>query len=99
MKMKTQFELERNTAVINYSAHYCNTEDELLDRGLSQIIKDKQSIRKYAEREFQEIGFTLFIENESIRGNVLVPVLVPDGVDGNQLIRLIDERFDSGFCI
>ena len=68
--------------------------NELLNRGLSQIIKDKQCIRKYAEREFQKIGFNLFIENESIRGNVLVPVLVSDEVDANQLIKLIDERFD-----
>ena len=30
-EMKPQFELERNTAVINFSAHYCNTEDELLN--------------------------------------------------------------------
>ena len=68
--------------------------NELLNRGLSQIIKDKQSIRKYAETEFQKIGFTLFIGSESIRGNVLVPVLVPDSVDGNKLTRLIDERYN-----
>jgi len=68
--------------------------NQLLIRGLSQIIKDKQSIRKYAEREFQQLGFTLFIDNESIKGNVLVPVLVPDSVDGNKLTRLIDERYD-----
>ena len=42
--MKPQFELERNTAVINFSAHYCNTADELLnsqgfERVLSRFLK------------------------------------------------------------
>ncbi|HAX72209.1 MAG TPA: phosphoenolpyruvate carboxykinase, partial [Firmicutes bacterium] len=42
--MKPQFELERNTAVINFSAHYCVSEDELLnsqgfERVLSRFLK------------------------------------------------------------
>ena len=37
--MKPQFELERNTAVINFSAHYCNTEDELLNsQGFETVL-------------------------------------------------------------
>ena len=37
--MKPQFELERNTAVINFSAHYCNTEDELLNsQGFERVL-------------------------------------------------------------
>lgn len=37
--MKPQFELERNTAVINFSAHYCNTEDELLNsHGFEKVL-------------------------------------------------------------
>ena len=37
--MKPQFELERNTAVINFSAHYCNTEDELLNsQGFEKVL-------------------------------------------------------------
>lgn len=67
---------------------------QLLAKGLPQIIEDKQSIRKYAEDKFKELGFTLFIEDESIRGNVLVPVIVPKDIDGSKLTALIDERYD-----
>lgn len=66
----------------------------LLDKGLKQIIEDKQSIRKYAEDKLQKLGFTLFIENQSIRGNVLVPVIVPENIDGIKLTALIDERYN-----
>ena len=52
--MKPQFELERNTAVINFSAHYCNTEDELLnsqgfERVLTRFLK-KLKIYKYFDQ-------------------------------------------------
>ena len=47
-----------------------------------------------AEDKFKELGFTLFIEDESIRGNVLVPVIVPKDIDGSKLTALIDERYD-----
>lgn len=68
--------------------------NELLTRGLSEIIEAKQSVRKYAEREFRQLGFNLFIEDEYIRGNVLIPVIVPDSIDGNKLTKLLDERYD-----
>ncbi len=38
--MKRQFELERNTAVINFSANYCNTADELLNsEAFERVLK------------------------------------------------------------
>lgn len=67
---------------------------QLLDKGLVQIIENKQSIRKYTEEKFENLGFTLFIEDESIRGNVLIPVIVPEDIDGNKLTALIDERYN-----
>lgn len=66
----------------------------LLDQGLENVISQKESVRKYAEQKFEELGFQLFIEDQSIRGNVLVPVLVPNNIDGSKLIALIDERYN-----
>ena len=53
--MKPQFELERNTAVINFSAHYCNTEDELLnsqgfERVLTRFLKKLKGITHPEEK-------------------------------------------------
>ena len=43
--MKRQFELERNTAVINFSAHYCNTADELLSSEAFERVLNKFLMR------------------------------------------------------
>ena len=52
--MKPQFELERNTAVINFSAHYCNTEDELLNsQGFERVLT--RFLKKLKKKD----GFTL----------------------------------------
>lgn len=67
---------------------------QLLNKGLTKVIEDKQFIRKYAEEKFEDLGFALFIEDESIRGNVLVPVIIPDEIDGSKLTALIDERYN-----
>ena len=48
--MKPQFELGRNTAVINFSAHYCNTEDELLNsQGFSRVFERFLKMQKKKE--------------------------------------------------
>lgn len=51
--MKPQFELERNTAVINFSAHYCNTEDELLNsNGFAKVLTRFLKRLKRKKRQF-----------------------------------------------
>ncbi|MDE5977937.1 MAG: alanine--glyoxylate aminotransferase family protein [Turicibacter sp.] len=67
---------------------------QLLTKGLTQIIQEKMCLRTYAEEQFEKLGFILFIEDESIRGNVLVPVIVPKGVDGGKLTTLLDKQYD-----
>lgn len=64
----------------------------LLDKGVTTVVDEKRMLRRYAEEKLQELGFKLFIEDESIRGNALIPVIVPDGVDGKRLTSSIDER-------
>ena len=66
----------------------------LLNQGLEEVIKNKQKVRKYAEEQFEELGFQLFIKDEMIRGNVLVPILVPENIDTSKLTTLIDENYD-----
>ena len=54
--MKPQFELERNTAVINFSAHYCNTEDELLNsQGFERVLT--RFLKKLKKKD--QIVFTI----------------------------------------
>ena len=59
MKMKTQFELERNTAVINFSAHYCNTEDELLNSlGFKRVlIRFLKNLKKKESPIYEQLSF------------------------------------------
>ena len=45
-------------------------------------------LSRFSDGEFQPSY------NESIRGNVLVPVIVPKDIDGSKLTALIDERYD-----
>lgn len=66
----------------------------LLDKGLQNVIAEKTSVREYTQQRFEELGFKLFIEDQEIRGNVLVPVLVPENIDASKLTKLIDERYN-----
>lgn len=66
----------------------------LLDKGLATVVEEKRMLRKYTEEKLQALGFKLFIEDDSIRGNVLIPVIVPEEIDGRQLTAMIDERHD-----
>ncbi len=166
--MKPQFELERNTAVINFSAHYCNTEDELLNshgfekvltrflkrlkkkeapvyeqlvyvcgeehiaseltslfklllvldieeimqmnRSFIVLLQHKDTLIEFIEELYNywralERYSVIYNGNEGTgiqkikfieanRGNVLVPVLVPNNIDGSKLTALIDERYN-----
>jgi hypothetical protein len=57
--MKPQFELERNTAVINFSAHYCNTEDELLNSlGFKRVlIRFLKKLKKKESPIYEQLSF------------------------------------------
>lgn len=66
----------------------------LLEQGLDNVIANKVAIREYTEVEFEKLGFELFIKDEAIRGNVLIPVLVPDYINASKLTALIDERYN-----
>ncbi|MGL4337249.1 MAG: pyridoxal-phosphate-dependent aminotransferase family protein [Turicibacter sp.] len=66
----------------------------LLNQGLENVISQKVAVREYTEEKFSELGFELFIKEESIRGNVLVPVLAPESVDLSKLSALLDSRYD-----
>ncbi|HAX72208.1 MAG TPA: aminotransferase [Firmicutes bacterium] len=66
----------------------------LLTKGLPTVIAEKEAVRKYAEAKFEALGFELFIKNEAVRGNVLVPVLPPKDIDVNKLTAILDAKFD-----
>lgn len=68
--------------------------DGLLNQGLTNVIANKVQVRQYAEKALENLGFELFIKDEGIRGNVLVPVLVPENINASQLTALIDERYN-----
>lgn len=68
--------------------------DGLLNQGLESVIANKVQVRKYAEEKLANLGFELFIKDESIRGNVLVPVLAPENINASKLTALIDERYN-----
>ena len=59
MRMKPQFELERNTAVINFSAHYCNTEDELLNSlGFKRVLTSfLKNLEKKESPLYEQLSF------------------------------------------
>ncbi|ERJ12570.1 pyridoxal-phosphate-dependent aminotransferase family protein [Haloplasma contractile] len=67
----------------------------ILEKGVTTINTEKQELRTYTEERFKEIGFTLFIEDESIRGNVLVPVVPTNkDLDIKKLTKILDETYD-----
>ena len=47
--------------------------DYIIEKGPA-LIEEKTELRKYLEAKLVELGFELFIKDENIRGNALVPV-------------------------
>ena len=63
--MKPQFELGRNTAVINFSAHYCNSEEELLNsQGFTHVLARFLKIQKKKESVTYEKLATICTEEK-----------------------------------
>jgi aspartate aminotransferase-like enzyme len=69
--------------------------DYLLDYGVENIVNDKKYLRHYVEQEFIKLGFSLFVQEESIRGNVMVPVISNHReLNLGELICYLDERYN-----
>lgn len=68
--------------------------DYILDKGIVKIIDEKYKLRKYLEEKLEELGFELFIKNNEIRGNALVPVLVNENYDIVKLVTYLDNRYN-----
>jgi aspartate aminotransferase-like enzyme len=69
--------------------------DYILDYGIEEIVKDKKELRQYVEDKFQQIGFDLFVEEEALRGNVMVPVILKEvEINLDELICFLDERYN-----
>ena len=68
--------------------------ETLLSVGLSQVIATKIELREYTQEKFKELGFSLFIADDTLRGNVMVPVVAPSDVDIQKLVTILDERYD-----
>jgi aspartate aminotransferase-like enzyme len=68
--------------------------NDIVEKGINSIVNTKIALRKYTEDKLKELGFTLFIKDENIRGNVLIPVLKGDNldVDLSKLVSYLDER-------
>ena len=66
----------------------------LLSQGLPYVIENKRKLREYAQEKFMEIGFMPFIEDQTIRGNVMVPVIAPKDVNIQKLVTILDERYE-----
>ncbi|QVK17867.1 alanine--glyoxylate aminotransferase family protein [Mycoplasmatota bacterium] len=68
--------------------------DAILEKGIECIAIEKMTLRKYVEEKMEEIGFKLFIEDEKIKGNALVPVLANNNYDIEKLVQFLDNRYD-----
>ncbi len=68
--------------------------DFILEKGIDCISKEKYELRKYIELKMEELGFEIFIKDESIKGNALVPVLVNNNYDVDKLINFLDDRYN-----
>ncbi len=66
----------------------------IIEKGIDNIVNEKASLRKYTERRLQEIGFKPFIEDENIKGNVLIPVLADSDININKLVDFLDSRYN-----
>lgn len=69
---------------------------EIICKSIESIVEEKIAIRHYLEQKLIDLGFKLFIEDESIRGNVLVPVLKGNHSQLNltKLVEYLDERYN-----
>ena len=65
--MKRQFELERNTAVINFSANYCNTADELVGSKSFKRVLEKflEKLKKKESPIYERLVFVCGEDNIS----------------------------------
>jgi aspartate aminotransferase-like enzyme len=68
--------------------------DTILDKQITTIVNEKKLLRQYVEKRMQEVGFELFIKDESLKGNVVVPVLTNDSYDVDKLVAFLDNRYN-----
>lgn len=81
-----------STPAINLMQALLRSTEDLLAAGLEKTWEHHAQLRTYLEAQFTAIGFRLAVEDESIRGNVVVPVFVPEGTNGIEICQVLENE-------
>ena len=68
--------------------------NDMLASGLEETWKHHADLRAYVEAKLTEHGIELGVKDESIRGNVVVVAVLPEGVQSNTLCDLLETEYD-----
>lgn len=68
--------------------------DDLLAKGLEVNFEEHKKRRKYLEQKLTALGLNLGVKNETIKGNVCVPVYLPEGVNALDICRILEEKYN-----
>ena len=69
--------------------------EDLVNKGIDNIIKEKYELRKYIEEKAQKLGFNLLVKEEKNRTNTLISVY-REGVIIKDIINALEEK---GFTV
>lgn len=69
--------------------------EDLLEKGVENITKEKYELRKYIEEKAKKMGFSLLVENEKNRTNTLVSIYK----EGIIIKKIINELENRGYTV
>nr|XP_027204239.1 serine--pyruvate aminotransferase, mitochondrial-like [Dermatophagoides pteronyssinus] len=67
---------------------------EIINEDLSKVIERHQKAKHYLEKQIQNIGLKLLIQESENRLAGITSVLIPDDIDGNMLIQFMYTKHD-----
>lgn len=69
--------------------------EDIVNKGIDNIVKEKYELRKYIEDKAQKLGFNLLVKNEENRTNTLISIYK----EGIVIKKVIQELENKGFTV
>lgn len=67
--------------------------DMLFEEGLEKVFKRHKVLALATQRAVEKIGLKLLVKNEKDRGFSVTSVMVPEGIDGKKLTKIMREKY------
>lgn len=67
---------------------------QLVEEGIDNVVARHQRIADLARAGVEELGLELLVKNPAWRSNTVTAIVVPEGVDGPAVSKLLREEYD-----